>query len=154
MLKTFKSLQMDGKCEYTPPYRHLNDLLKFTKTHNIDLRHTPTACKNQTSDRPFILFGIKSMPKSTEMRKTLRETWLNPIYWEAIGVDIKVVFLVASTNNGLSSEIAKYGDILQVDFDETHYLLPLKDIAFLNYFRDYCQQANFLFKGTVQKLNL
>ena len=146
-LKRSKWLQEDGKCYFVTPYSHLNELLKFEQTKNFNVRYVPSPCLNQADDRPLILFGIKSMPKSTEMRQSLRETWLNQTYWNARGVDIKVVFLVASTKNELQLEIENYDDILQVDFDESHYLLPLKDIAFLDYFKDSCKQANFLFKG-------
>ena len=47
----------------------------------------------------------------------------------------------------MDEEIGEYDDILQLNFTESHYLLPIKDIAFLDYIATSCAHADFVFKG-------
>lgn len=49
--------------------------------------------------------------------------------------------------NELEFEIDKYGDILQLEFTESHYNLPLKDLAFLDFIQKKCNTVSFVFKG-------
>ena len=81
------------------------------------------------------------------MRNTIRETWLNESYWESVGIDIHVVFIIGSVENTLADEVMTHGDILQVNFTESHYMLPMKDVAYLNYIQEQCPEADFVFKG-------
>ena len=58
-----------------------------------------------------------------------------------------MVFLIGSIGAGLDEEIILHGDILRLNFTESHYLLPIKDIAYIHYIEEHCPQADFVFKG-------
>ena len=73
--------------------------------------------------------------------------WVIKLVHQTLGFDVHVVFLIGSIGNELSEEIRSYGDILQLNFTESHYMLPIKDIAYLNYIRQSCPEADFVFKG-------
>ena len=55
--------------------------------------------------------------------------------------------MIGSIGSELDKEIQSFGDILRLNFTESHYLLPMKDIAFLNYIQESCPRADFVFKG-------
>ena len=88
----------------------------------------------------FYNFG-KSMPNAADTRKMIRSTWLNPKYWDRLGFDIKLLFLVASDkfDDKLMDEIDKYDDILLLDYKENHYGLPAKDFHLLEFIEQKCR---------------
>ncbi|CAG5109442.1 Oidioi.mRNA.OKI2018_I69.chr2.g3977.t1.cds [Oikopleura dioica] len=78
----------------------------------------------------------------------MRNTWLNPQIWRELGYDIRVVFLLGNPGDiDLSAETRVHEDVLILDFTESHYNLPFKDKAFLQFFAENCSHADFLFKG-------
>lgn len=83
------------------------------------------------------------------MRQAIRETWLHPGIWNWLHYKIKVVFLIAQVEEevDLSDEIMEKGDILLLDFPESLYNLPFKDIAFLRFIESSCKNVDYVFKG-------
>jgi hypothetical protein len=79
----------------------------------------------------------------------LRETWLNPKIWSWLGFKIKVLFIIAQTEEevDLAEEINEERDLLILDFPETFYNLVYKDIAFLQLIESSCCSVDFVFKG-------
>jgi len=79
----------------------------------------------------------------------LRETWLNPKIWSWLGFKIKVLFIIAQTEEevDLAEEINEKRDLLILDFPETFYNLVYKDIAFLEFIESSCSSVDFVFKG-------
>ena len=92
------------------------------------------------------------MPSEISRRNIIRQTWLNETYWNQIGFEIKVVFLIGHPGKILDEEVSKFDDILQINFTENHYMLPKKDIAYLDFIRDKCPKAEFAFKGNWVKI--
>ena len=93
------------------------------------------------------------MPNQAKRRDIIRQTWLNETYWtvdvngyKRMDFDIKVLFLIGHPDL-LASEVKQYDDILQLNFTESHYMLPTKDNAYFDFIRDKCPQAEFVFKG-------
>lgn len=138
---------------YTEPFAHLNDLLDFKPVVNYTNLLYPAPCPAKSEDEILILFGIKSMPKHVGMRNAIRDTWLNPLYWNATrnnGSKIKIhpLFLLGTQNgHSLKEEAAKHRDVLQYDFIESHYNLTVKDHNFFDYILNDCPQVDFVFKG-------
>jgi hypothetical protein len=95
------------------------------------------------------LISPKSFPKDAKSRQILRETWLDPKIWSWLGFKIKVVFIIAQTDQeiNLAEEINEKKDLLILDFPETLYNLVYKDIAFLAFIESRCPFADFVFKG-------
>ena len=60
------------------------------------------------------------MPKSVEIRDMIRRTYFRADIWEGLGFAIKIVFIIASKDDGLADEITKFDDILHLDFEERH----------------------------------
>jgi len=89
------------------------------------------------------------MPINRKRRDVIRKTWLNPKYWTQIGFDIHVLFLIGDPHfNGLlAKEFEETGDILQLDFQEGHYMLPFKDQAYFEYIETNCPEADYVFKA-------
>ena len=136
----------NGKCVFTGSYRHLNDLLEFDPNMKFKFVRSPKKCIK--SNNTLVLIGIKSMPKNQGRRNAIRKTWLNPVYWNQLGYDIHIVFLVGEklSNTSLINEFEETGDILQLDFEESHYRLPFKDKAYFEYIQYNCPQADYVLK--------
>ena len=90
------------------------------------------------------------MPESVNFRNSIRKTWVNPDLWSKLGFQIKVVFIIGQKENAnLKEEVTKNGDLLVLDFEESHYNLPYKDMAFLSFIEEKCSTADFVFKGEI-----
>ncbi|CAG5102779.1 Oidioi.mRNA.OKI2018_I69.chr1.g462.t1.cds [Oikopleura dioica] len=141
----------DGRCIYNGQFSHINKLLEFNPKLNFSTLHSPSTCdftNSNESDFESILFGIKSMPESSNFRNSIRDTWLNPDLWTKLGFKIKVVFIIGQKENAnLTEEMRKNEDLLVLDFEESHYNLPYKDMAFLRFIEEKCSTADFVFKG-------
>lgn len=83
------------------------------------------------------------MPKERALRDMIRQTWLNQKYWTNLSFEIKVVFLLASTNSTeieeLMIETEKHDDILILNYEESHYGLPAKDFHFMEFIEEKCR---------------
>jgi len=136
----------EGNCVFMFGYSHMNSFVKFDKNLKISVVQQPEDCSFNEGENS-ILFGIKTLPASSAFRKAIRETWLNPKIWKWLGYHIKVVFLIGNPEEiDLSEEVERHNDLLILDFEESHYNLPYKDIAFLRFIRNHCR-ADFIFKG-------
>ena len=141
-----QKLDESGECIFEYPYKHLNDLLKFTQETEYNIIHSPSPCFPK-GDRSVVIFGIKSMPEHVDRRDAIRQTWLNRIIWERLRFDVHIVFIIGHPGQVLDNEAALHGDILQLNFTESHYMLPIKDHAYFDYIRYKCPEADFAFKG-------
>ncbi|CAG5103068.1 Oidioi.mRNA.OKI2018_I69.chr1.g599.t1.cds [Oikopleura dioica] len=143
-LRGQRRLNNERNCVYTGMFSHLNKLFKFDPDRQPEALISPLPCEDET-----IIFGIKSLPRSSQMRQALRDTWLQPEIWNWLHYRIKVVFLIAQAEEevDLSDEILEKGDILLLDFQESLYNLPFKDIAFLRFIEKSCKNVDYVFKG-------
>ena len=81
------------------------------------------------------------MPKATAQRNMIRKTFLREDIWNKLGFTIKIIFLIASTDDCLNDEIKQFDDILLLDFEESHYYLPAKEYHFLKYIEEMCRKG-------------
>lgn len=147
VLKQAKTMR-DGKCEYSFGLSHLNDLIRFNKNMKPKVILQPDKCSFKSQNKNSIIFGIKTIPSASDFRQAIRETWLSKKIWDWLGFEIKIVFVVGRPGEiDLDEETRTYNDILIVDFDESHYNLPFKDIAFLRFIKNRCSNVDFVFKG-------
>ncbi|CAG5081503.1 Oidioi.mRNA.OKI2018_I69.PAR.g9893.t1.cds [Oikopleura dioica] len=146
-LKDQRFRRPNGRCLYRAEFTHINKLLEFNPKLDFSTVHSPSACDFNNSTES-ILFGIKSMPESVNFRNSIRKTWVNHDLWSKLGFQIKVVFIIGQKENvNLKEEMTKNGDLLVLDFEESHYNLPYKDMAFLSFIKEKCSSADFVFKG-------
>lgn len=106
-------------------------------------------------DQPvFLLMVIKSFPSNYERREVLRRTWAEEK--EVQGVQIRRVFLAGTTAAGfekmrlnklLMLEQKQHHDIVQWDFDDTHYNLTLKQLLLMEWLHRNCPDAAFILNG-------
>ena len=88
------------------------------------------------------------MPESLSFRDAIRDTWLNYELWNDFNFQIKVVFIIGQDGKtNLTDEMKINDDLLVLDFEESHYNLPYKDMAFLRFINDKCSNVDFVFKG-------
>ena len=88
------------------------------------------------------------MPEALSFRDAIRDTWLNYELWNDLGFQIKVVFIIGQDGKtNLTEEMKMHDDLLVLDFEESHYNLPFKDLAFLQYIAEKCPSIDFVFKG-------
>ncbi|XP_072319096.1 N-acetyllactosaminide beta-1,3-N-acetylglucosaminyltransferase 2a [Eucyclogobius newberryi] len=105
-------------------------------------------------DAPFVLLVVKTLEAHFERRQAIRETW------GRAGVvanrTVATVFLLGKATPAdnhpnltylLRHEAEVFGDILQWDFRDTFFNLTLKDVMFLDWFRSFCPDAQFVLKG-------
>ena len=80
----------------------------------------------------------------------IRKTFLREDIWNQLGFAIKIIFLVASTDDSLNDEIKQFDDILLLDFEESQFYLPAKEYHFLKYIEEMCRKGlKNSFHGTV-----
>ncbi|CBY07635.1 unnamed protein product [Oikopleura dioica] len=146
-LKGQRFRRPDGKCVFGGKFTHINKLLDFNPQLQFSTLSSPTSCffKNSSDS---IIFGIKSMPESLSFRDAIRDTWLNYELWNDFNFQIKVVFIIGQDGKtNLTDEMKINDDLLVLDFEESHYNLPYKDMAFLRFINDKCSNVDFVFKG-------
>ena len=62
--------------------------------------------------------------------------------------NFKIVFILGRNSEfDLSEEIEINDDLLILDFDESHFNLPFKDIGFLRFIKNSCSVVDYVFKG-------
>ena len=89
------------------------------------------------------------MPENFDFRNAIRDTWLNYELWDDLGFQIKVLFIIGNPEKtNLTEEMKTNDDLLVLDFEESHYNLPFKDLAFLRYIEEKCSAVDFVFKGS------
>lgn len=106
------------------------------------------------ADEVFLLLVIKSSPGNYERREVLRKTWAAERKLD--GAHVRRLFISGTTAEGfeklrlnklLRLEQQEYGDIVQWDFEDTHYNLTLKQVLLMDWLRDNCPHASFLLNG-------
>ena len=133
---------------FSGKFAHINKLLEFNPQLEFSRISSPTSCSFQNST-DSIIFGIKSMPENLHFRNAIRDTWLNYELWDDLGFQIKVVFIIGNPGKtNLTEEMKTNDDLLVLDFEESHYSLPFKDLAFLRFIEEKCSAVDFVFKGT------
>lgn len=105
-------------------------------------------------DQIFLLLVIKSSPGNYERREVLRKTWA--MERKVDGAQIRRLFISGTTAEGfkkirlnklLKLEQREYGDIIQWDFEDTHYNLTLKQVLLMDWLHKNCPHASFLLNG-------
>ena len=77
-----------------------------------------------------VIFHFQSRPGSHENRQAIRKTWLKPEVWAKLKILIRPIFIIGKEDfSWIQPEELIYDDILEIDVPESHYNLPMKDIA-------------------------
>ncbi|OWF49492.1 Beta-1,3-galactosyltransferase 2 [Mizuhopecten yessoensis] len=96
----------------------------------------------------YLLFIIKSSLSHIKLRNAIRNTWANSTFTN--GYTIKRAFLLGQSNDNeavesaLKSEAALYGDILQMDFIESHRNSTWKSRGGLKWASENCSGAKYV----------
>ena len=129
----------------------VNDVTAFKYPINI-----PKCRKDSIANRTLFL-GIWSAPNYvySNRRKLVRQTWLkhiqDPHYHRGLLDVISYGFIIGQTSNqaaqkAIEEESKKYGDILQVEMDDTYRNLTRKTVSILNWVNSNCAHADFAIK--------
>lgn len=116
--------------------------------HNFDyIINEPSICKENETIKVVVVVctGISNFDE----RQAIRDTWAN--YLSEPSVNGKLVFLVGvgdnkHIQNKLRRESTIYNDIVQENFVDSYRNLSLKSVAVLKWVKDYCRNADFVFK--------
>ena len=96
-----------------------------------------------------MLILIFSVNYNLLARRTIRETWLTPMYDKSLWVQ-HVFLLGQSTNTSVDKQLhrehSEYGDIIQFSFYDTYRNLTYKTIMGYKWASIYCSNANFILK--------
>ncbi|XP_064163971.1 acetylgalactosaminyl-O-glycosyl-glycoprotein beta-1,3-N-acetylglucosaminyltransferase-like, partial [Anguilla rostrata] len=138
---------------------HLQDFLLYRHCRRFRLlQDAPGKCGRAPEDSAgvFLLVAIKTSPGSFDRRAVLRRTWAAEQRQNGAGV--RRVFLAGTadrpgaerrwrTDELLRLENRRHGDILQWDFLESFFNLTLKQLLFLDWVRERCPRARYVFLG-------
>ena len=100
------------------------------------------------SDSDLTLIAVvPSSPENGHIRKAIRNTWANRIYFK----HVRAVFLlgmsnVSSVNEAIREESQLFGDIVQEDFFDSYRNLTLKTVMGMRWISTYCKNAKFAVK--------
>ena len=112
-------------------------------------------CRKETNANRTLFIGIISAPNYFDKRQLLRETWLrhvnDPHYHRGLIDVVGFGFILGQTSNAtiqsqIEEESKKYGDILQVEMDDSYRNLTRKSVAFLNWVNSNCPDVDFVLK--------
>ena len=115
----------------------------FIDTSSLDYK---TICKS----KDILLVYILSKADHIERRKAIRRTWANREYYNQLFYTC-FIFLVgrsknSSINSHISSEISIYGDIAQLNVNETFQNIVYKEVGGLKWSHMYASHIPFIFK--------
>lgn len=101
------------------------------------------------TDRLFLIVLVCSRPENGARRATLRRTWASVL--DHRGQTVRTAFVLgrtaaASVQADVSAESAAWGDVLQVDVDESYRNLTLKTMLGLRFALAACRDALFVMK--------
>ena len=96
-----------------------------------------------------LLVLVPSKPSGFQDRARIRKTWGNRAQYST-GV-IQTVFLIGATDsdatqNNITTENEKYGDVVQMDFEDSYERLTLKIVLGLHWASTYCPNSKFIMK--------
>lgn len=103
---------------------------------------------------PFLLVVVKSLIQHFERRQAIRETWGQT--WKNGNQTVATVFLLGNSlpvdhfpdlQEILGHEAKLHKDLLQWDYRDTFFNLTLKEVLFLEWFKQNCPHARYVFKG-------
>lgn len=141
--------------EYFSPSPQIQRFIKYMHFRDYPLLiNQPGICKQNQSEAPILLLGIKSQPENFKNRQAIRLTWGHSgLVRGQVGNGglVRRVFLLGTPKAGLTTYIEEesktYGDILLWNFEDTFFNLTLKDILFWDWFTKHCANSRFVFKG-------
>lgn len=127
----------------------VNDVIAFKYPINI-----PKCRKDSVANRTLFI-AILSAPDYFEYRNVTRTTWLSllkdPHYHRSLFDVIGYGFVVGRTSHSIvqkmiEEESKNYGDILQVEMDDSYRNLTRKSVSILNWVNSNCPHADFVMK--------
>ncbi|KAL3836304.1 hypothetical protein ACJMK2_021741 [Sinanodonta woodiana] len=106
------------------------------------------------SSPPYLLVFVLSLPKNTEERRAIRETWGSVINKNnnSLNVSARMMFMLGkmgdeiTQNKSLREESDKHKDIVQVDIMESRYNLTRKMMSGLQWIKTYCNSVKYILK--------
>ncbi|KAL3836305.1 hypothetical protein ACJMK2_021742 [Sinanodonta woodiana] len=106
------------------------------------------------SPPPYLLVFVLSLPKNTEERRAIRETWGSVInrHNNSLNVSARIMFILGkmgneiTQNKTLREESDKHKDIVQIDFMESRYNLTRKMMSGLQWIKTYCNSVKYILK--------
>ncbi|KAL3836306.1 hypothetical protein ACJMK2_021743 [Sinanodonta woodiana] len=106
------------------------------------------------SPPPYLLVFVLSLPRNTEERRAIRETWGSVInrHNNSLNVSARMMFMLGKTgdeitqNKSLREETDKHKDIVQVDIMESRYNLTRKMMSGLQWIKTYCNPVKYILK--------
>ncbi|XP_033764212.1 beta-1,3-galactosyltransferase 1-like [Pecten maximus] len=146
VVSLYFSITVLFKTTANPPTH--SDLRRFTSStvsRNIPsfLIHPQQKCFKECVNDTVIL--VLSKASHRLRRRDIRQTWGNLEMQKKYNLCLN--FLVGIDENvSLSIENDDYGDIIQVDIEESYYNLTDKTIAAFRWMAQFCSEARFFFK--------
>lgn len=124
-----------------PTFKSLIESFQFNQTDE------PPKNESGPSILSELFIGVVSKTDNFERRVVIRATWGR----YAIEHGARLLFIVARSrlpqvNQQVQEEQARYGDMLQMQFDEDYYNLTLKSVALLEYAATHCSQVKHVLK--------
>jgi len=110
---------------------------------------------DSTANRRTLFIAILSAPDYFEYRNVTRNTWLrhlkDPHYNRGLFEVIGYGFVVGQTNHSvvqkmIEEESNNYGDILQVEMNDSYRNLTRKSVSILNWVNSNCAHVDFMMK--------
>ncbi|CAN9514713.1 unnamed protein product [Ophioblennius macclurei] len=166
----FKNVMEDVKSDFAELPQQIQRFVNYMGRRDYPVLLQPSGeCGAQAKDeseRPLLLFAIKTMEGNFRNRHAIRQSWgregfVKGWWGNASGGGegggyVRRVFLLGKADHNESSvdyshmlkiESELYEDMLQWDFHDTFFNLSLKDVLFWKYFSESCGQTAFVFKG-------
>ncbi|KAH8271929.1 hypothetical protein KR044_011453 [Drosophila immigrans] len=114
--------------------------------HNFDYLINQSPCEPHVE----ILIMIHSAPAHLEKRSVIRATWGSESVILA-NSSLRLLFLFGGVDDGelqlqLWQEQARYGDVLQGNFQDAYFNLSYKHVMALKWFDNHCHTAQMLLK--------
>lgn len=137
--------------DYNALPEQLQDFLLYMRCRTYPmLIDQPNFCHK----KPYLLLVVKSLVQHFDRRQAIRETW------GRAGIvanrTVATVFLLGSSfsmdylpnlQGMLSHEAEFHKDIIQWHYRDTFFNLTLKEVLFLDWFRQRCPRTRYVFKG-------
>lgn len=130
------------------PLRHnfgpvLNDVSSFRYSINAQ-----SQCQTVNKDGLLVVVVVVSAPDHFHRRQLVRQSWAGHLRNSSWA---RHVFLTGKTANYTSQgkmeeEHAAFGDIVQLDMEDSYDILTVKSVALLHWAENFCQKVPFILK--------